>query len=137
MVDKKYKFRVEIDGIALMGFMSAGPVERESDDVEIYEGGANSPAVEPGMTKYSVFKLSHGVTDNEELYDWSKRVQVDGEDELKNLSVVQTNRKGEELKRWNLVGAWPKRFLAGDWDAKTSEAVVEEMDLRYQYFEKG
>jgi phage tail-like protein len=105
--------------------------------VEIDEGGSNSPVKEPGKTKYAPLTLTHGVTDNEELYQWAKAVALDGEDAVKNLSIVQTDRAGTETRRWNVFAGWPSKFKAGDWDSKASEAVIEELEITYNYFEKG
>ena len=40
-------------------------------------------------------------------------------------------------RRWTLYGAWPTKFVAGEWDNSSDENVIESVTLTYDYFEMG
>ena len=53
----------------------------------------------------------------------------------RNLDIVQQDRDGSTLRRWSLTGAWPVKFVAGDWDNEADENVIESVTLTYDFFE--
>ena len=134
---KKYTFRVEIDGIEKAAFRTVGgPLQVSVEVVEENEGGSLSPSKEMGRVTYENVTLTGGVTDNIELWEWMKAA-IDGDDAAaeKDLSIVQTDRAGEEIRRWDCFSCKPVRFVAGDWDATASENVVEEFEVSIESFD--
>lgn len=140
---KKFKFIVEIDGIAVSAWTKAGPLEMEVAVVEQHEGGSLIPNKSPGRVKFSDCNLERGATDDEDLFNWMKKVaevsknagDVDPEYK-KDLDIVQQDRDGTTLCRWRLFNAWPSKFKAGDWDNDADENVMESGTLTYDYFDK-
>lgn len=136
--DKKFAFRLEIEGIESAAFRTAGPLTGNIGVVEENEGGSVAPQKEPGKVTYDNIVLTRGVTDNEDLWDWFDLAAQQSEDlAKKDLALVQTDRAGTELRRWDIIDAFPVRFMAGDWDATAEENVVEELELAMESFEKG
>lgn len=139
---KKFNFSVEIDGITVAWFMSAGPLEAELGVIEQREGG--NPVVanqSPGLYKTTPCVLKVGASDNDELWRWWESVidaesgTGDVEDAFKrNMAIVQKDRNGAELRRWNMSEAWPSKFVAGDWDATSEENVIQEMTVVFKRF---
>ena len=127
--DKRFAFRVEIDGITKAAFRTAGPLESTTEQTEEHEGGQDEPTKEPGKTSYANVVLTWGKTDNTELHDWWKAVNQDHNEDKRNVSVVQLNRDGSEKRRVNLIGAWPCRFKWAEYDATASENVIRECEL--------
>jgi hypothetical protein len=39
----------------------------------------------------------------------------------------------ELMREWTLVGAWPTKYVAGDWDNTVDEVVIETLTLAYDY----
>ncbi len=134
--NKKYSFRVEIDGLSVASFKTAGPLEATTEVITEQEGGSNAEVKELGRTSFANITLTKGITDNEELWFWMKE-GIDGEDASKDLAIVQTNKLGEEIKRWEVLNAIPVRFKAGDWDATASENTIEELEVAIESFDKG
>lgn len=142
---KRYSFEVEIDGITSMGFMSCSGLIMETETIKIFEGGLNRAAKkDPGMVNFEPITLSRGATDDLDTLSWALSVN-EGATGLgapdpsyrRNVSIKVKDRSGVILRRWNLVGAWLKKFTAGSWDASSNEATVEELVLEYDYFELG
>lgn len=143
---KKYNFAVELDGITVGWFESVSGLEAEAGVVEQHEGGVMITANKsPGKVKFPPITLKAGSTQDDQLYQWWKQVadpeglggkgsgQPDGSYE-RNGAIVQLDRNGAPLVRYEFVRAWPSKFTAGDWDAKSDDNVVSEMVLQVKYW---
>lgn len=139
---KKFKFIIEADGITHAGFQKCSELSAEVAKVEYNEGGSIIPDKSPGRTTFTDVTLERGACVDHELYDWFLEV-VDASAGTglvdpgykRNVEIVQQDRDNGELRRWRLVGAWPIKFSAGDWDNDADEVVIESVTLTYDYFE--
>jgi phage tail-like protein len=139
---KKFKFIVEIDGVASAGFQKCSELSVEVANVQYSEGGALIPNKSPGRLTFADVTLERGATEDQDLFDWFAQVADAAanaglnEPEFKrNLDIVQQDRDGSELRRWRLNNAWPVKFVAGDWDNEADENVIESVTLTYDFFE--
>lgn len=150
---KKFKFVVEIDGIVSAGFRTASELSVEVAKVEYYEGGSLIPDKSPGRLSFTDVTLERGATTDRDLFDWMEQVADAAaaagppregvgsgsglvEPAFKRmLDIVQLERDGSTLRRWRLHGAWPQKFVAGDWDNEADENVIESVTLTYDFFE--
>lgn len=139
---KKFKFIVEIDGLASAGFQKASELSVEIANVQYYEGGSLIPNKSPGRLTFADVTLERGATMDRDLFDWFTQVaEASANMGLKepvfkrNLDIVQQDRDGSTLRRWSLTGAWPVKFVAGDWDNEADENVIESVTLTYDFFE--
>ncbi len=139
---KKFKFVVEIDGVAYAGFQKCSALEAEIAVIEQNEGGTLIPDKSPGRVKFSDLTLDRGATDDLDLFTWFKEV-VDASansglkdpEYKRNLDIVQQDRDGSSLRRWRVTRAWPTKFSAGEWDNDADENVMESITLAYDYFD--
>lgn len=138
----KYKFVVEVDGFASSHFQKCSELSGEVAVVEYSEGGALIANKSPGRITFSELTLERGATSDLDMFRWYKDVanaaanagKVDPSFR-KNLDIVQQERDGTTLRRWRLTGAWPSKFVAGDWDNEADETVIESITLQYDYFD--
>jgi len=138
---KKFKFVVEIDGVASAGFHKCSELAVEVANVEYYEGGSLIPNKSPGRLKFPDVTLDRGATSDEDLFKWlsdvadaSANAGLVEPDFKRNLDIVQQDRDGSTLRRWRLTGAWPVKFVAGEWDNSADENVIESVTLTYDFF---
>lgn len=139
---KKFKFVVEIDGVAYAGFQKCSALEAEIAVIEQSEGGALYPDKSPGRIKFTDLTLDRGATEDQDIFSWFKEV-VDAASNSgqkdpnykRNLDVVQQDRDGTSLRRWRVIRAWPNKFSAGEWDNDADENVIESVTLAYDYFD--
>lgn len=139
---KKYSFHVEIDQIASAGFQKCSELSVEAAVIEQWEGGALIPNKSPGRLKFSDVTLERGATKDVDLFQWFKEVAdaasgtglVD-EAYKRSIDIVQRDRDGSELRRWTLFGAWPTKFVAGEWDNTADENTMESVTLAYDRFD--
>jgi phage tail-like protein len=139
---KKFKFIIECDGIVHAGFQKCSELSAEVAKVEYYEGGALIPNKSPGRLTFSDITLERGATIDQDLFKWFQDVANTASglglldpDYKRNLDIVQQDRDGTTLRRWPIVGAWPTKFVAGEWDNESDENVIESVTLTYDYFD--
>jgi phage tail-like protein len=141
---KKFKFVVEVDQLASAGFQKCSELSVEVANVQYFEGGSLIPNKSPGRLTFSDVTLERGATEDQDLFDWFQDVVVTSSglgltdyDYKRNLDIVQQDRDGTTLRRWTLTGAWPVKFVAGEWDNESDENVIESVTLTYDFFEMG
>lgn len=139
---KKFKFLVEIDGVASAGFQKCSELSVEVANIQYFEGGALLPNKSPGRLTFADVTLERGATSDRDLLDWFSQVAdaaantgLNEPGFKRNLDIVQQDRDGSTLRRWSLTGAWPVKFVAGEWDNEADENVIESVTLTYDFFE--
>lgn len=131
------RFFVEIDGVTRARFQQCSGIEMQTEVMEYQEGGLNSFVHKlPGRTKFSNLTLKWGSTDTTDLWDWYLRLAVNKQKkpQKKNVSVIQFNPAGVEVRRWNLVNAYPVKWTGPSFDANSTEVGVETLELAYDEF---
>ena len=138
---KKFKFIVEIDGVGHSGFQKCSELSVEVANVQYFEGGTLIPNKSPGRLTFADVTLERGATQDKDLFDWFQDVAntasglgLNDVEYKRNLDIVQQDRDGTTLRRWSLTGAWPVKFVAGDWDNEADENVIESVTLTYDFF---
>ncbi len=141
----KFKFLIEIDGITYAGFTKCSELSAELASIEHWEGGSLIANKSPGRLSFPDLTLERGATKDLELYDWFESVArasagLGGAGLIdpaykRTLDIVQLDRDDSVLQRWNVVNAWPKKFVAGEWDNTTDEKVMTSVVLANDYFE--
>ena len=139
----KSKFIVEIDGIAYAGFMKCSELSVEAGKLERWEGGSPIPIKMPGRLTFADITLERGATDDEDLFDWFNAVadtttgrSAVGNSFKRDLDIVQYQFDGSVASRYSLFGAWPTKYVAGDWDNGADEFVIEKVTLCFDRFQR-
>ena len=66
-----------------------------------------------------------------ELYDWRRRI-AEGVDDRRDVTIHQlVSPDGEIANSWTLVDAWPCRWSGPEFDARTSDVAMEELELAF------
>lgn len=128
-----FNFLLEIDGITKAGFSEVTGLNSETNQIEYREGNEGIiPRKLPGLTKVGNVTLKRGVTVDTDLFKWRKTV-TDGDIERKaTMSIVLRNEKGDEAVRWNLLNAWPSKYMAPDLKANANEIAIEALELAHE-----
>lgn len=140
----KFKFILEISGFRYAGFSKCSELSAELATIEHHEGGVLIPNKSPGRLTYAPITLERGATDDLDMFGWFQECAnaaagVGGiglvDDQYKrNAEIIQLNRDDSVRRRWSIRRAWPKKFVAGDWDNGSDEKVIEQLVLEYDYF---
>jgi phage tail-like protein len=139
---KRFKFVVEADQVSSTGFQKCSELSVEAANVQYFEGGSLIPNKSPGRLTFSDVTLERGATQDQDLFSWFQDVAITSSgfgfpdiDYKRNLDIVQQDRDGSTLRRWSITGAWPVKFVAGEWDNESDENVIESLTLTYDFFE--
>lgn len=140
---KKFKFVIEIDGFTYFGFQTCSELSEEVGVVSHREGGSLLEDKTPGLVTVPNITLTRGATKDQEMHDWFKQV-VDTAANLgeglpdgkydRDFDIVQQNRDGSEMQRYKVKKAWPRKYVAGDWDNDADEVVITSLELVIERF---
>jgi phage tail-like protein len=141
-----FYFRVVFDGAT--GSVSASPADNSFMEVDgltpsidtesVEEGGENRFVHElPKGVKYSKLSLKRGIAGlNSPLVDWCKQVLESGFIDLiqpKDLSIRLLDRKGDPLRTWDVINAYPVRWQVEKFDSMNNAIAVEKIEMSYNY----
>ena len=132
-----FNFKLEIEGITVAGFSEVTGINQESNVIDYREGQEPiTPRKLPGLNKFGNITLKRGISPDLSVYNWRKTV-TDGDIERRNASVVLHNEKHEEVVRWNLVNAWPSKYVGPDLKANANEVAIESIELTHEGVERA
>ena len=132
-----FNFKLEIEGITVAGFSEVTGLNQESNVIDYREGQEGiTPRKLPGLNKFGNITLKRGISPDLSVYNWRKAV-TDGDIERRNASVVLHNEKHEEVVRWNLVNAWPSKYVGPDLKANANEVAIETVELTHEGVERA
>ena len=132
-----FNFKLEIEGITVAGFSEVTGLNQESNVIDYREGQEPiTPRKLPGLNKFGNITLKRGISPDLSVYNWRKTV-TDGDIERRNASIVLHNEKHEEVVRWNLVNAWPSKYVGPDLKANANEVAIESIELTHEGVERA
>jgi phage tail-like protein len=131
-----YNFRVEIAGVDAGQFASVEGLQVEIEVVEFQTGDDVILRKRPGRTTYTNIVLKKGYTQSTALNDWITNVR-NGQYDRKDIAIILNDNAGGFIKQWNLFQAFPVRWTITPLDGMGDEALYEEIEIAYEYFEEG
>ena len=133
-----HRFCIEVEGVLLAGFGELGGLATTTEVFEYKEGGLNSYTHKlPGRTSYGNVTLKWGATNSNELWDWYHALLTTTKTapQKKRVSIVHYNSEHEEVRRWNLSGAFPVKWSGPAFNTGQSQVAIETLELAYAEFE--
>ena len=132
---RSFNFLVEIDAVTVAAFSEVSGLTAETEVIEYRTGGMLGGARKlPGLTKYVNITLKRGMTQNLELWNWYKNV-VEGKTDRRSASIVLLNEAHQEVLRWNVLEAWPRKWDGPALNARHNEIAIETLELAHEGFE--
>jgi phage tail-like protein len=133
-----FRFKLELGDVEVAGFAECTGLNIETKVMEYKEGGNNATTLKfPEPSTFGNVTLKRGVTNSNELIEWQLDV-VSGtfsKNARKNnpsIAIVLMNEKGEDVRRWNLVRAFPVKWVGPDLKASASEVAIEALELAHE-----
>lgn len=140
---KKFKYVIEIDGIARAAFTTCSDLRVNAETVAYREGGRLHAHKAPGLVEFPPITLSRGATNDFDLYSWFRDTfdaaagtGLVTPDLYRTMDIVQQDRAGNEVERYTIYQAWCKEFSAGDWDNNANETRMEQVVIECDYWER-
>lgn len=128
-----YKYYVEIQGILAAEFTEFGGFTIEREDKEVKEGGVNHFVhVLPGRVKRNTITLKRGISINSALWKWFATGLYDGKVKRVNVTITLCDALGKPSKIWNLLSAYPLKYVSPALSSGSSDVVIEEIELTHK-----
>ena len=125
-----FKFHVEIAGIIEGGFTECKGLDIKWKVKKYKEGGVNSFIHQlPERVQYSKVTLKRGLAYSQALWNWCQQGIHNGQVQRKNVSIILFDVSGREIKRWNLVNAYPIKWTAPALKTTDKKAAIETLQL--------
>ena len=137
---RNFRFRIELQGIQVAAFANVTIPDESSDPIEYREGSDPFIRKLSGLSKVSSLTLKRGVTSSMDLYNWWRVISTQGSGvsgARKNVSIVLVDDGGSDAARWDLAGAFPSKYQAGDLDAKGNDVSIETMELAVETIKRA
>ncbi|MDQ3806307.1 MAG: phage tail protein [Acidobacteriota bacterium] len=151
-----YRFRLELGSITVAGFSECSGLNVEVKVFEYKEGGNNSTTLKfPEAATYANVVLKRGVTRDLDLINWQLDV-VNGKFETnkrpqfppdknppppgpkkQSIAVLLLDEKGDEVRRWNLIRAFPVKWSGPEFKAVANEVGIEALELAHEGIQTG
>jgi phage tail-like protein len=133
-------FGVEFQGQVAGAFRECTGLGSENEVVEYKASGQRGEYIVkkvPGRMKWNNITLKRGITDSMDMWQWRKLVeQGKVVDARKNGSIVMFNQQGDEVARWDFVGAWPSKLIGPTANAGNNEVGIEELEITHEGYER-
>lgn len=131
-----FHFKVEFANLkGEFEFQSVSGLTANLDTEEFAEGGENRFKHKlPVKTSFPNLVLKRGLLVDSELIKWCRDAMENFSIEPTNITVILLNEKHEPLMTWNVVHAYPVKWLVSDFNAEESKMIVETLELAYNYF---
>jgi phage tail-like protein len=151
-----YRFRLELGSIMVAGFSECTGLNIEVKVFEYKEGGNNATTLKfPETATYSNIVLKRGVTRDLDLIKWQLDV-VNGQFQTnkrpqfppdknppppdpnrKGIAVLLMDEKGDEVRRWDFVRAFPVKWTGPELKAVGNEIAIETLELAHEGIQMG
>lgn len=134
-----FHFRVEFD-ISGVGqtdtfFREISGLSMELEEESIVEGGENRFVQRlPVRAKYQDLILKRGLFKDSILGSWCRAAIQELDIKTATVWVTLLNEAHEPLQSYCFVNAWPKKWSVSDFNAESSDIVIENLELAYQYY---
>jgi phage tail-like protein len=133
-----FRFKLELGDVEVAGFAECTGLNIETKVFEYKEGGNNATTLKfPEPSSFGNVTLKRGVTNSNELIEWQLDV-VSGtfgknsRASNPSIAIVLLNEKGEDVRRWNLIRAFPVKWIGPDLKASASEVAIESLELAHE-----
>lgn len=129
----RYRFSVEIEGLALATFTSVSGLSVETEVLEFREGGDTGAVRKiPGRLKYPNIVLKAGFTGDTTLFDWAMTAARTGDVVRRTVVISMVDGAGSSLARWRLHNAWPVKWEGPSLKASGNEVAIETLEIAHE-----
>ena len=116
-------------------FQEVGGLTAEMGVEELVAGGENRFTYRlPTRAKYNNLVLKRGMLKNSKLIAWFKSSIENFEFEPVDISVHLLNEELKVINSWNVIQAYPVKWVVSDFNANNNSLVIETIEIAYQYF---
>jgi len=136
-----YLYMLKIDGMQMAQFQKVSGLGVEVtviDHQDNTESGLPRYRKLPGHVKFGDITLARGRVNNNDFWDWIRKVQ-DGkiDDARKGGSVILLDYTHSPVQTFNFRNGWPSKVELGDQDASSDDVLLETVTIVHEGVELG
>jgi len=135
-----FHFNVNIGGDTKddIRFQEVNGLTAEISVEELVVGGENMFTYRlPNRAKYNNIILKRGMLKNSMLIEWfGNAIGENFQFEPRDISIHLLNEKNEVITSWEVIQAYPVKWVISDLKAQDNTLVIETVELVYQYFRR-
>jgi phage tail-like protein len=121
-----YNFSVEVSGVDAGYFQAVSGLGAEIEVIEFQDGADLILRKRPGRVRFDDVTLKKGYIVTADLQRWWQAAS-EGQYERRDISIILRDNAGNEVRRWNLFGCWPRRWRIGPLDGQSDAVLFEEL----------
>ena len=131
-----FRYIIELESLTVGGFSRVKGLTRETK-FEVYrEGGVNDFEHKlASLTTFGNLILERGLIASE-LWEWHEQV-VNGSIQRRKITIVLRDENKAEVWRWHADGAFPVKWSVSDFDAGSSQVVIESVEFAHHGLRKA
>ena len=133
-------FRIEIESLDAGYFQKCSGLKTETEVFELQEGGNNESVIKlVGQSKAGNIVLTKGFISDHALFKWRAEVAASGGKKIARRSgaILALSHDRQVVHRWSFEKAWPVRWEMAEYDANSSQASCEILELAVERIVKG
>jgi phage tail-like protein len=131
-----HNFAIQIDGVTCAYFSKVSGLSLEQDVIEHVQNtlqGKPRVSKMPGISRGGEVTVTRGADMTPDFKNWiNQSLQGDMAVARKNVSIIQQDYMGGEIRRFNLINAWCRSHSYGDFEAGGSSVSEETVVITYE-----
>ncbi|MEO5998627.1 MAG: phage tail protein [Chitinophagaceae bacterium] len=135
-----FHFNVNIPGKSSgddIKFQEVSGLTAEIGIEELNVGGENMFSYKlPTRARYRNLVLKRGMLQDTQLVEWFRKAIEGFEFEPVDVSIHLLNENNDVITSWDVIQAYPVKWVISDFNAKGNTLVIETIELAYQYFQR-
>jgi len=133
---RAYNFKFEFQGTVQAHFVKIEGLGLKMERILYRPGGEHAQVRSiPGRLEYTPVTLRYGLTDSTAMIRWMLELS-EGRTRRENVSIAMLDDTGSrEVRRINLIGAWPMQLSTPDLDGGGNELAIESLTVAYDRLE--
>ncbi|RME74498.1 MAG: phage tail protein [Chloroflexi bacterium] len=126
-----YHYLLLVEKLVWGWFTECGNITLERSVLDYPEGGVNHYVhALPGRVSHSRVTLKHGLA-GRFLWDWFQEGASNGQVDRRPISIIVYDALFIPVMWWNLLNAYPVRWVGPALNSAGGEALVEEVEFAY------
>jgi phage tail-like protein len=131
-----HNFAIQIDGVTCAYFSKVSGLSLQQDVIEYVQNtmqGTAKVGKMPGISKGGEVTVTRGADTTNDFKNWiNESLQGNMAVARKNVSIIQMDYTGTEIRRFNLINAWCRSHSYGDFEAGGASVSEETVVITYE-----
>lgn len=131
-----HSFGIEYDGVTIKQITEVSGLKMEQDKIELKQNtndGKFSITNLPGRPKAGQITVTRALTADKSFETWINDSRFGKMGTVRKTgSVIVYDYEGSEVKRYNMVNAWPVSLELGAMKAGATDVLTEKLTISYE-----